>query len=109
MSCGSVRRGSSVGARAGAQHFPDISAIHRLVTCLSRITPPLVGRSSEATLKIMVNVADRVSWMISQVRTRGEIEERRTTDFQFDGQTFTASENEPAFIVKSEKSGKRAG
>ena len=46
--------------------------------------------------------------MTSQGRTRGEIEERRTKDFEFDGQKFTASEDEPAFIVKSEKSGKRA-
>jgi hypothetical protein len=55
-----------------------------------------------------VKVGDRVSWMTSQGRTSGEIEERRTKDFQFDGQKFTASEDEPAFIVKSEKSGKRA-
>jgi Hypervirulence associated proteins TUDOR domain len=52
--------------------------------------------------------SDRVSWMTSQGRTRGMVEEVRTKDFQFDGQKFTASADEPAYIVTSEKSGKRA-
>lgn len=51
---------------------------------------------------------DRVSWNTSQGRTRGVVEERRVQDFEFDGQTFTASQSEPAFIVKSEKTGARA-
>ncbi|MCU1514048.1 MAG: hypothetical protein JWO10_1138 [Microbacteriaceae bacterium] len=52
-----------------------------------------------------LKVGDRVSWGTSQGRTRGTVEERRTKDFEFDGQKFTASANEPAFIVKSEKTG----
>jgi hypothetical protein len=55
-----------------------------------------------------LKVGDRVSWSTSQGRTRGTVEERRTKDFEFDGQKFTASDDEPAFIVKSEKSGKGA-
>lgn len=51
---------------------------------------------------------DRVSWKTSQGRTHGHIVERRTKDFTFDGQHFTASEDEPSYIVESEKSGKRA-
>lgn len=51
---------------------------------------------------------DRVSWNTSQGRTRGRIVERRTSDFEFAGQHFTASSDEPAFIVESEKSGDRA-
>ena len=46
---------------------------------------------------------DRVSWNTSQGRTRGHIIERRTSDFEFAGQHFTASTDDPAFIVKSEK------
>lgn len=56
----------------------------------------------------MVAVQDRVSWNTSQGRTRGKVVERRTSDFTFDGQRFTASEEEPAFIVESEKTGARA-
>ena len=56
----------------------------------------------------MVAVDDRVSWNTSQGRTRGRVVERRTADFTFDGQHFTASADEPAFIVESEKSGARA-
>ena len=44
-------------------------------------------------------IGDRVSWSTSQGRTHGTIEERRTKDFQFDGQKFHASDDEPAFIV----------
>ena len=53
-------------------------------------------------------IGDRVSWSTSQGRTHGTIEERRTKDFQFDGQKFHASDDEPAFIVKSEKTGATA-
>ncbi|TFV96777.1 DUF2945 domain-containing protein [Orlajensenia leifsoniae] len=56
----------------------------------------------------MVAVDDRVSWNTSQGRTRGRVVERRTADFTFDGQHFTATADEPAFIVESEKTGARA-
>jgi len=51
---------------------------------------------------------DRVSWNTSQGRTRGKIVERKTSDFEFAGQHFTASADEPAYIVEAEKSGDRA-
>jgi hypothetical protein len=56
----------------------------------------------------MVAVHDRVSWNTSQGRTRGRVVERRTADFTFDGQHFTASHDDPAFIVESDKTGARA-
>ena len=49
------------------------------------------------------STGDRVSWATSQGRTQGEIIEKKTSDFNFAGQTFHASKDEPAFIVKSEK------
>lgn len=55
-----------------------------------------------------IHVGDRVSWNTSQGRTRGRVVERRTADFQHDGQKFTASEDEPAYLVESEKTGARA-
>lgn len=51
---------------------------------------------------------DRVSWNTSQGRTRGTVKEKRVKDFEFAGQKFTASDDEPAFIVESEKSGDKA-
>lgn len=51
---------------------------------------------------------DRVSWATSQGRTQGTVRERRTKDFQHDGQHFTASDDEPAYIVESEKTGATA-
>ena len=55
----------------------------------------------------MVAVNDRVSWATSQGRTTGKVVERKTADFTFDGQRFTASRDD-AFIVESEKTGARA-
>lgn len=55
-----------------------------------------------------LRVGDRVSWNTSQGRTRGTIMERKTSDFEFAGQHFTASKDEPAFLVESERSGDRA-
>lgn len=55
-----------------------------------------------------LSTGDRVSWNTSQGRTRGTVEEKRTKDFRFAGQDFTASEDEPAYIVVSEKSGEKA-
>lgn len=54
------------------------------------------------------STGDRVSWGTSQGRTQGKVVERRTSDFQHDGQHFRASEDEPAFLVESEKTGARA-
>lgn len=55
-----------------------------------------------------LSTGDRVSWNTSQGRTTGTVVERRTSDFTFAGQHFTASDDEPAFIVESEKSGAQA-
>lgn len=51
---------------------------------------------------------DRVAWNTPQGETTGTVVERRTSDFQHDGQQFRASEDEPAYLVESEKSGARA-
>ena len=51
---------------------------------------------------------DRVSWATPQGRTQGEVIERKTSDFDFAGQTFRASTDEPMFIVKSEKTDAQA-
>lgn len=55
-----------------------------------------------------LRVGSRVSWNTFQGRTCGKVVERRTKDFTFDGQHFTASDDEPAFLVESEKTGARA-
>jgi hypothetical protein len=51
---------------------------------------------------------DRVSWATSQGRTQGTVMEKKTSDFEFAGQQFRASADEPAFMVKSEKTGAEA-
>lgn len=55
-----------------------------------------------------LSVGDRVSWGTPQGRTQGEVVERKTKDFTFADQKFTASEDEPMFMVESEKTGAKA-
>lgn len=51
---------------------------------------------------------DKVRWNTSQGETHGTVVEKKTKDFQFDGQKFTASSDDPAYLVESDKSGKQA-
>lgn len=51
---------------------------------------------------------DKVRWNTSQGETHGTVVEKKTKDFQLDGQKFTASADEPAYVVESDKSGKQA-
>jgi hypothetical protein len=55
-----------------------------------------------------VKKGDEVSWNTSQGQTHGTAEERHTKEFTFDGQKFKASDDDPYWVVKSEKSGKKA-
>lgn len=54
------------------------------------------------------SVGDHVSWNTEQGRTRGRVVERKTKNFQLAGQRFTASEDDPKFVVKSDKTGAKA-
>lgn len=55
-----------------------------------------------------MKIGDKVSWGTSQGKTEGKVVERKTKDFQFDKQHFKASEDEPKFIVESDKTGAQA-
>lgn len=55
-----------------------------------------------------MKIGDKVSWGSSQGKTEGKIVDKKTKDFQFDDQHFKASEDEPKFIVESEKTGAKA-
>ena len=51
---------------------------------------------------------DHVTWNTPQGETHGTVQEKRVKELQFDGQTFKASDDEPYFIVESDKSGSEA-
>jgi hypothetical protein len=51
---------------------------------------------------------DKVSWNTPQGTTHGVVEEKRTKDFRLKNQKFTATADEPSYIVKSEASGETA-
>ncbi len=55
-----------------------------------------------------ISKGDTVHWNTSQGRTTGTAVEKRVKHFTHDGQKFNASDDEPFWIVESEKSGAQA-
>ena len=55
-----------------------------------------------------ISKGDKVSWNTSQGTTHGTAVEKRVKEFTFEGQKFKASEDEPYWVVESEKSGSKA-
>ena len=49
-----------------------------------------------------------VSWNTSQGKTSGKAVEKKTKEFQHDGQTFKASDDDPYWVVESDKTGATA-
>ena len=50
----------------------------------------------------------KVSWNTSQGKTSGKAVEKKTSDFTFEGQKFKPSDDDPYWIVESDKTGKKA-
>jgi hypothetical protein len=51
---------------------------------------------------------DKVEWNTPQGKTRGTVKKKLTSDTEVGGQTINASENDPRYLVESEKGGKEA-
>ena len=51
---------------------------------------------------------DRVEWNTPQGKTRGTVKKKLTSETEVGGQKINASEDDPCYLVKSEKSGKEA-
>jgi Hypervirulence associated proteins TUDOR domain len=51
---------------------------------------------------------DTVSWNTSQGTTHGQVVDKRTSEFEFEGQTFKPRHDDPYYIVESDKTGSRA-
>ena len=51
---------------------------------------------------------DNVTWNTPQGSTHGMVEEKRTEPFQLEKQKFNASDDEPYYIVRSDKTGAQA-
>jgi Hypervirulence associated proteins TUDOR domain len=51
---------------------------------------------------------DRVEWKTSQGKTVGEVETKLTEPIEIKGHHVAASEENPEYLVKSEKTGKEA-
>ena len=55
-----------------------------------------------------ISKGDKVSWNTPQGKTHGKAVEKKTQEFQHDKQTFKASDDEPYWIVESDKTGATA-
>ncbi|QIN79853.1 DUF2945 domain-containing protein [Rubrobacter marinus] len=51
---------------------------------------------------------DKVEWNTPQGKTQGKVVEKLTSRTEVEGQTVAASDDDPRYVVESEKSGKRA-
>ncbi len=51
---------------------------------------------------------DTVEWNTPQGKTRGKIKRKLTTSTEVGGQKVNASQDDPRYLVESEKSGKEA-
>ena len=51
---------------------------------------------------------DEVSWNTPQGKTHGKVVKRLTSDTHVDDTKISASEDDPRYLVESEKSGKQA-
>jgi hypothetical protein len=51
---------------------------------------------------------DRVEWNTPQGKTRGTVNRKITSEIEVGGQKVKASEDDPRYLVESEKSGKEA-
>jgi hypothetical protein len=51
---------------------------------------------------------DTVEWNTPQCKTRGTVKKKLTSSTEVGGQNINASEDDPRYLVESEKSGKEA-
>ncbi|MBO3459195.1 DUF2945 domain-containing protein [Aetokthonos hydrillicola Thurmond2011] len=52
--------------------------------------------------------ADRVEWKTAQGNTTGKVEEKLTSPTEIKGHHVAASEDNPEYLVESDKTGKKA-
>ena len=51
---------------------------------------------------------DKVEWNTPQGKTRGKVKKKLTSNTEVGGQKVNASQDDPRYLVESEKSGKEA-
>ena len=68
----------------------------------------MVRLRKELALAQELSRGDTVEWNTPQGKTRGTVKKKLTSDTEVGGQKITASEDDPRYVVESEKSGKEA-
>jgi hypothetical protein len=62
----------------------------------------------EAVMARELEKGDKVEWNTSQGKTRGTVEKKQTSDTKIKRHEVKASEDDPQYIVKSDKTGAKA-
>jgi hypothetical protein len=65
-------------------------------------------RKEQAVAQKEFKQGDTVEWNTPQGKTRGRVKKKLTSPTQVGGQNINASEDDPRYLVESEKSGKEA-
>jgi len=77
---------------------------------VNRLLPdycPIILKTTSPMAK-QLQSGDRVRWNTPQGKTTGVIQAQLTSETHISGQKVAASEDDPRYVVKSEKSGKAA-
>jgi hypothetical protein len=72
---------------------------------MTRVEPP---REEQTVARQGFKQGDTVEWNTPQGKTRGKVKKKLTSATQVGGQNINASEEDPRYLVESEKSGKEA-
>jgi hypothetical protein len=67
-----------------------------------------LSEDEEAKMTKELKKGDQVEWDTSQGKTHGRVEKKQTSKTHIKGHKVAASKDNPQFIVRSEKSGKKA-
>ncbi|MGB5951949.1 MAG: DUF2945 domain-containing protein [Ornithinimicrobium sp.] len=54
------------------------------------------------------NNGDAVAWNTPQGQTQGTVKQKRVNEFEFEGQNFKPTDDDPYYIVESDKTGSQA-
>jgi hypothetical protein len=65
-------------------------------------------QKEQAVAQKQFKQGDTVEWNTPQGKTRGRVKKKLTSPTQVGGQNINASEDDPRYLVESEKSGKEA-
>lgn len=79
-----------------------------MIIMLTIVEQSKLERDTTQGADMALSKGTRVEWNTPQGKTHGKIVEKKTSNFELDGNKHVASEDEPQYVVESAKTGARA-